>query len=109
MTKISADQSLDAFAEEWEIIQAETPPSDLCPYVDRPRWTEFMVGTKGVLSRVAARLRTVDVTIQYKREVYTIDGLFVGGRDLFRSNLNYPSALHVLIEHEMADAVEEEM
>ncbi len=109
MTKFLVEQFLDAFVEEWETVRAETSSSDLCPYTDLPRWTEFMMGITGVLSRVAKRLRTIDSGMQYRREVYTIDGLFVGGRDLFRSDLDYPSAIHVLIEHEMGENVEEEM
>ena len=35
--------------------------------------------------------------------------MFVGGEELFKNNLWYPSKLHVLIEHEHGESIEEEM
>jgi len=105
---ISSQQFLAAFAEEWQDV-GHNYPSMTTPYAHRAEWTKCMVGADSVLARTARRLRSIDPTIEYRREIYTLDGVLAAGSDLFRTGLAYPSAIHALIEHELDSDVEEEM
>ncbi|HED38889.1 MAG TPA: hypothetical protein ENJ13_00495 [Chromatiales bacterium] len=68
-----------------------------------------MFGNEGFLASIMTRLTENKTELEYKREYYTLDALYVGGENLYRQNRTYPSELNVLIEHEQGDNVEEEM
>ena len=107
--QIHPNDFLEAFKNEWCSL-VETEPQEISDaYADSKRWTCYMLGKDGFLSRVMARLGKNEADLEYKREVYTLDALFVAGEDLFRENKTYPSQLQVLIEHEQGENVEEEM
>jgi|SRR5277367_5945029 len=105
MAQISPEQFLHAYAKTWRAgadrITLPLGPSDA--------WTSLMLNHNGFLWRVAEELRKGDETFAYRRELYTVDAVILGGNDLFRTGLCYPSAVHVLIEHELGYYVEEEM
>lgn len=66
-----------------------------------------MLPDGGFLDRVRKRISS---SLKYRREYYTVDALYVGGYDLLcKPELTYPSQIHVLIEHENGERVEEEM
>ena len=109
MTRIQPCDFLEAFKNEWNyrVEKNRHEISDI--YGDSNRWTSFMLGNEGFLASVMTRLDENKTELEYKREYYTLDGLYVGGENLYRQNRTYPSELNVLIEHEQGDNVEEEM
>ena len=78
-------------------------------YKEDKMWTDYMLSYEGFMHGVMLRLREKIGHLEYFKEIYTIDAMFVGGEDLFRKDLCYPSQLHVLIEHENGRNIEEEM
>ena len=109
MTRIQPCDFLEAFKNEWNsrVEKNRHEVSDI--YGDSNRWTNFMLGNEGFLASVMTRLDENKTELEYKREYYTLDALYVGGENLYRQNRTYPSELNVLIEHEQGDNVEEEM
>jgi hypothetical protein len=105
--QIQPNDFLEAFKKEWCSL-VERKPQEIV-YGDRKGWTSYMLENDGFLSKVMAQLNKNESALEYKREYYTLDVLFVGGEDLFRENKTYPSQLKVLIEHEQGDDIEEEM
>jgi len=110
MSRINSEVLCDAFREEW-MFQIEQAPSILTSpeYPEPGAWTSFMEKPGGVLEGTLKRLRRDNSGLHCRRQRYTLDSLFVGGQDLFRSDMNYPSEIHVAIEHEHGSHVEEEM
>lgn len=98
-----------AFVTEWNAAIASAEIHNGQPFEDKRAWTSFMLRTGGFLNRVMERLSTPEWPMYYRKEWYTVDALYVGGNDLFQSELSYPSSVKVLIEHELGDNVEEEM
>lgn len=88
-------------------------------YTVRPLRTKTMLGEGGVLQDTCRHLaKTLELALEYKREWYTIDALFVSGKELIYPDgsvasdghrLWYPSRLDVLVEHENDEKLEEEM
>jgi len=107
--QIQPNNFLEAFKNEWCSLVEKNPQEISGVYRDSKRWTSYMLGKDGFLSKVMARLDKNESALEYKREYYTLDALYVGGEDLFRENKTYPSQLQVLIEHEQGDNIEEEM
>ena len=66
-----------------------------------------MLHDGGVIDSI--RNRIFGDTIKYKREWYTVDALFVSGKDLHSDGLSFPSEIHAVIEHEQGDDIEIEM
>jgi hypothetical protein len=106
---ITSEQFLTSFKAEWTSLVSSSSQMILDIYPHKRDWTSFMLGTGGFLTRVMDRLNKEGAGLEYRSEYYTIDALFVSGKDLFREHRTYPSELHVLIEHENADNIEEEM
>jgi len=109
MKKICAKDFLEAFASEWADQIEKDKAGVLEQYRGVKTWTDFMLSSDGFLSKVMKRLMHLEPSLKYAREYYTIDALCVGGDALHGSDLYYPSQLHVLIEHEHGEWVEEEM
>jgi hypothetical protein len=107
--RISAESFYEAFIREWEVARAE---GDLeagdNPWMDLT-WTRFIQEPGGFLERVMRRVETPGFPLHYRKEWYKVDALYVGGEDLFETNLNYPSSIQVLIEHEHNEDIEREM
>lgn len=116
MNRITKQQFLKAFEEEWmqqlefnwDELSNKWAASREVPGQKRP-WTLFMLNPGGFIDSVRERLTDIISPLKYTPEMYQIDAAFVGGVDLFRGNLSYPSTLHVLIEHEAESNVEEEL
>jgi hypothetical protein len=110
MPKISADDFLRAFAGTWAEERADGRMAE-CPYEPGGNWTKLMLGGGGFLSKVVEKLGPVtgDRSMGYVREIYTVDFVIRGGKDIFRQGLCYPSCIYALIEHELGFDVEEEM
>lgn len=108
---ISAELFLNAFAERWKARVADEGKKIeiLRCYSKNKDWTEYMFGENGLLAEVTSKLSTAVRRLELYREVYTLDAALVGGDDLFRNNLCYPSELHALIEHEQGENLEEEL
>lgn len=106
MEKIDADKFVKAFKQEWDKRCSDDGDRIKKDYSDNKSWTEFMLGDEGLLERVCKELK-----LHYRREYYTLDALYVSGKDLLGKGkkLYYPSDLPVLIEHEQGDKIEEEM
>lgn len=109
MQTISKEQFLQAFAEEW-ISRSNNPEDELLTvYGDAEPRTNYVFRKNGLIDGIARRLRRDISPLIYSKEIYTVDAMFVGGKDLFRDKFRYPSQLLVLIEHENGSNVEEEM
>ena len=105
MSRISAGRFLDAFAKAWQLNRHRM----VLPLYPCPPYTELMLGDGGFLSVVTDQFKAIDENIFYHRELYYVDAVILGGRDVFRTGLCYPSAVYALIEHETAAYPEEEM
>ena len=110
---INGQRFLDAFANVYfDRLSDDRKKKNLMKayFSDPPVWTEYMLRkNNGFLKEVMERLRPKNERLEYVKEKRSIDAMFVGGEDLFRNNLEYPSKLHVLIEHENLGNIEEEM
>ena len=87
-------------------------------YTSHPHRTRIMLNESGVLAETCKRLTMKSSSLEYKREVYTLDAVMMSGTDLIfpdsrpdssGARLWYPSKLDVLIEHENGERLEEEM
>src|SRR6266536_1597634 len=102
MDIVSAQDFLNAFADEWyAAVEAKTmPPGG--PYGDRDAWKEFVEGEHGLIARVLYRLQP---NVRYCREaVFRFDGACETDDDH-----RYPVTFAALIEHELNNRPEEEM
>jgi hypothetical protein len=100
---------LEAFSREWDSSTRNYSEKELQPYRSQPNWTHFILSENGFLNRLMLSLRSLIKDLEYKREYYTVDALFVAGIDLYKGNYWYPSEIHAVIEHEMGENIEEEM
>lgn len=105
---IDAHSFLKAFDEVWQTRVVSDRARCAAVYLNSTIWTQEMCGDGGILMEVSKVLQAVE-THRFGREWYTLDAVLVGGSDLFRSGLNYPSRLFAVIEHENGENVEEEM
>lgn len=107
---ISTEAFLDAFANAWR--RRAVSDRDLIDrrWVDSKGWTRYMLHkSEGLMSEVCELLQQQGASIEYREQWYTIDALFVSGKNLYREGRLYPSLLQVVIEHENALDVETEM
>jgi len=109
MEFITSIQFLDAFAAEWKAHLNDRRNALMSAYEKEKLWTDYMLSYDGFLNGVMLRLRENVNCLEYSKEIYTIDAMFVGGKDLFKKDLCYPAQIHVLIEHEHGMNIEEEM
>ena len=109
MKYIQPNDFLEAYRNEWIKLVEKNSDEITESYRNSKTWTSYMVSKDGFLSKIMNRLSEKYPGLEYKREYYTLDALYVGGEDLFRENKTYPSELHALIEHEQGGNVEEEM
>ena len=107
--KIDHKHFIDAFIKEWNKILKDPNDKKLVPYSNQQEWTKFILDKNRFLNKVMHSLKSLVPSLEYKREYYTVDALYVGRENLFNKNLWYPSEVHVLIEHEMGEKIEEEM
>ena len=110
---INGQRFLDAFANvHFDRLSEDRKKKNLMKAYRSgdPEWTKYMFSKKnGFLKEVMERLRPKNERLEYVTEkLARIDAMFVGGEDLFRNNLEYPAKLHVLIEHEHGENIEEE-
>lgn len=109
METITISQFLDAFSAEWKAHLNDKHDALMTAYEREKLWTDYMLSYGGFLNGVMLRLRENVRRLEYSKEIYTIDAMFVGGEDLFKKDLCYPAQIHVLIEHEHGMNIEEEM
>jgi len=112
---VTADEFLEAFQEADRQMGAELSSA----YKRHPSRTDVMLRENGFADKICQALASrFDKALEFKREWYTIDALFVGGEELIypegapdrrNQRLWYPSRLPVLIEHENGEDIEEEM
>jgi hypothetical protein len=103
--KITLQNFLKAFLDEYNFQLSNNKKL----FLDQYNHTDFMLRKDGFLENVMSRLQSKEQMLEYRRENYSIDAVFIGGIDLFKSDYGYPSELHVLIEHEKRENIEEEM
>lgn len=107
---ISTEAFLDAFATAWQKRAVGDRDSIDTRWSDHKAWTRYMLHkSEGLLSEVCELLKQQGADIEYREQWYTIDALFVSGKNLYREARLYPSLLEVVIEHENAQDVETEM
>ena len=106
---ITATHFREAFFAEWTARIADHSTAILEAYSNDKLWTAYMLSYQGFMSQVTERLHKHVDRVKYFREVYTLDAILVGGEDLFRTDLCYPSRIYALVEHENGENVEEEM
>jgi hypothetical protein len=99
----------DAFTAEWEATESSVEFHNGLPFKNKPSWTSYMLAPNGFLNRVMRRLEDPNFPLCFKNEWYTVDALYIGGCDLYRKDLSYPSEVKAIIEHEWGDNLEEEM
>lgn len=112
MGTVTAKMFRTAFMDEWEQRSNQNLPALLASYPHDRAWTELMLRTGGVLPGVLERInQQLDAhsRLELRNEYYTVDAMFVGGKDLFREKLSYPSRVEAIVEHENGDNWEEEM
>lgn len=105
---ISGSMFIDAFKEVWS-ERLENWGDELMAAWSPSPWTAYMMRHDGVIADVGRRLASHVPSLEYSTEVYTVDAMFVGGRDLYQERLCYPSTILTLIEHEQGMHPEEEM
>ena len=106
---MNAKTFCEMFTTEWKETESSADFHNDLPFKDKPAWTSYMLAPNGFLHRVMRRLEKPSCPLFYKNEWYTVDALYIGGCDLFRNDLMYPSSVKVLIEHEWGESLEEEM
>jgi hypothetical protein len=106
---IGIDQFVCAFRYEWQKRLETERGTLMANYESQFKWTRYMLAPGGLLDSVRVGLQSETSPLAYSREIYTVDAMFVGGEDLFRKDLTYPSFLPVIIEHEHGENIEEEM
>lgn len=105
--KITAEQFLDAFREQWK---KEDPIEIRNSYQEEKDWTGFMLGTmdsmeKGFLYRVSEKL-----SVDMGREWYTLDCVYYKMESSqVEGHETRPARLCAIIEHENSGKVAEEM
>lgn len=109
MKMIPATAFIEAFGSEWDASTNETDGFAPPEYEHSETWTKYMLASNGFLNRVLNRLKYIQPSLRYAQEWYKLDALFLGGTDLFGTDLWYPSEVHVYIEHEQGDNPEHEM
>ena len=110
MNVFTSDEFRCAFIKAWDECTTHRAKEISEKYKDNKSWTEFMLGESGLLRTTMRYLDRSEPELKYWREWYTIDAIYTGGAELItRKGSSYPSKLHVLIEHENGDNVEEEM
>lgn len=109
MAIINLHSFLTEFATVWEEVTSTRAQEIIDKYSNNTAWTDFMLGDEGLLEKISNKYNEEDMPVKMKREYYTLDGLYVGGENLFRSDYMYPSDIYALIEHENGNNVEEEM
>ncbi len=112
---INAEQFLEAFRR----VDNEQAAEFDAGYTNFGKRTNVILGKDGYLESICRDLESAGWQgMEYKREWYTLDALFVSGQDLLYpgerpdrggNRLRYPSRLDVLIEHENGERLEEEM
>jgi hypothetical protein len=110
---LSVESFLQAFQEVWRQEQSKADSfSNRNPWeiVPRKLWTEYILSKEnGLLSKMVPVFSPLDQNIAYTREWYTVDGLFIGGSELFREgSWGYPSSVYAIVEHELDENIEEE-
>lgn len=109
MNIINLHSFLTEFASVWEGITSTREQEIIDKYSNDTAWTDFMLGEEGLLEKISNKFNEKDRPVKMKREYYKLDGLYVGGENIFRSDYMYPSDIYALIEHENGEYVEEEM
>jgi hypothetical protein len=112
MRYITKSMFLAAFRKEWNnLFLQKKAMANKNPWTAKSRreWTKFMLGDIGPIIKMTKHFKDIDPKMEYKKEWYTVDGLLVGGEDLYNSDLHYPNKIYALIEHEIDSNIEEEM
>ncbi len=108
MNRLNLNKFLTTFSQVWNDAVIHNKEAIESAYGKAENWTAFMLGSDGVISRIA-ELLSKEMPMKNATEWYKLGALFVSGEDLFRSDLTYPSEVQAIIEHENGDNVEEEM
>ena len=104
--KFTAEQFRDVFRQLWDEEKKNNPDEMLCLYKTAPAWTIYMLKKDGsFLDKISQRLE-----LEIGKEWYSIqDCVYYEKQPNLYSGGTYPACLHVYIEHENNDKVEEEM
>lgn len=105
----TSDRFLTAFADEWRASLATEREKLHAAFKENKPWSDYTLNYEGFFHRVCRRLSGEEELLTYSKEIYSIDAMFVGGKDLYRTGHCYPAELHVILEHENGPNVEEEM
>lgn len=99
----------DAFIQEWERLISREEVNGSRVFANTKAWNLRMLDPGGFINDVMNRISTSERKLHYRTEWYKVDALYIGGEDLYKNNLSYPSRVEALIEHELGDKLEEEM
>jgi hypothetical protein len=105
MQRITAEDFLRAFREEWSAVLSGHHPAEIHPYRYRPRWKQFVLDDDGFLCKLMQRLDPT-ASLAYRKEFFGVDAAYVSRTQVAS---NRPASVHVLIEHEAGNHPEEEM
>ena len=105
---IDAEKFRTVFSSEWLQMLDEDEEEMLVSFKKDSTWTPKILGDNGLLKKMS-NVFDREYKHRFGREWYTLDAVFVSGKDLFRSGRNYPSEVLTIIEHENGPNVEEEM
>tara|TARA_R110002072_G_scaffold3149_9_gene23540 strand:- start:2510 stop:3334 length:825 start_codon:yes stop_codon:yes gene_type:complete len=111
MKKIDLNSFLIEFLNIWEDAIDSNKANILEKFSSNKLWTEYMLGESGFLEKISNKFNVNERPVKFAKEYYTVDALFVGGKNIYgkKDSLNYPSNVYALIEHENAEDVETEM
>ena len=103
MKKITKEQFLEAFENEWRHQVGHNWKQIDTDWTARTRigeyetpWTQFMLNKCGFLDLVRISLKKNVSTLDYYKEMYFLDAVYVAGVDLYSNDLTYPSSLPVI-------------
>ena len=104
--KVTAERFCKTFSKLWDIEKINNPKKILSLYNRDLTWTEYMLTKEGsFLKKISKQL-----SLKMDREWYGIlDCVYYEDEPNLYDGGTYPACLHVYIEHENQDAVEEEM
>lgn len=109
MSRITAEQFRKAFGQVWAEHVDSSRDQIFEAYAGSTSWTRLMLDYGGLLNEVMNRVSGDLGDMRYYKELYTLDAAMVGGENLFRDHLNYPSRIYAAVEHENGFNIEEEM
>ena len=103
--KVTTERFCNEFREQWNVEKEKNTDGILNAYKEDRTWTDFMLNMEvGFLFQLSQKLG-----LKMDKEWYTMDCVYYEETPNLYDKGFYPACLHVYIEHENGDSVEEEM